>query len=41
MPARLINEIAEENVVVTEMRDDDELIQQMAIEMDLRGRRFY
>lgn len=41
MPARRINEIGEENVVVTEMRDDDGLIQQMAIEMDLRGRRFY
>lgn len=38
MPARRINEIGEENVVVTEMRDDDGLIQQMAIEMDLRGR---
>lgn len=41
MPARRINEIGEENVVVTEMRDDDGLIQQMAIEMDLRGRRSY
>lgn len=41
MPARRINEIGEENVVVAEMRDDDGLIQQMAMEMDLRGRRFY
>lgn len=35
-----MDEIDEENVVVTEMRNDSGLIQQMATEMDLRDRRF-